>query len=278
LILTKDKMFERFLVRLTIILFGIILYMATVNEAKSNELYINQIGTGNDDFTLNSTQEGEDNKIDFSVGGSGNTVTIDQKGDDAYIGYTSLWGSGASWGGDLDGNNNNLNLKQLCNQTPCGGDRFEFHISGNSNDVDFYQGYHVTNSGTTLTPDNYEYGGHFVRLDIHGSNNTFLGSQRSNNSGHEHSNITYIYGSNNDVYMRQESNQDKTMNLTVYNSYNDVDMIQTGSASHSATVSITGSYGTDLDLLQQGGTAQSYSLTQDCQTSGGCSVSVTQGQ
>jgi hypothetical protein len=54
-------------------------------------------------------------------------------------------------------------------------------------------------------------------------------------------------------------------------------LIQGGNASHSATITLNGSYGTDLDLTQQGGTAQSYSLTQDCQTSGGCSVSVTQG-
>ena len=77
--------------------------------------------------------------------------------------------------------------------------------------------------------------------------------------------------------MRQESNQNKTLNLTINNSDNDIDIIQKGSATHSATVTISGSYGTDLDLLQQGGTAQSYSLTQSCATIGGCSVSVTQG-
>ena len=77
--------------------------------------------------------------------------------------------------------------------------------------------------------------------------------------------------------MRQEYNRSKTMNLTVNNSYNDVDMVQIGHASHSATVTIGGSYATTLNMLQQGSTAQTYSLTQDCQTSGGCSVSVTQG-
>jgi len=119
-------------------------------------------------------------------------------------------------------------------------------------------------------------GGHFVRLDIHGSNNKFLGSQRSNNSGHEHSNTTYIYGNYNDVFTVQWGNQDKTLNLTINNSDNDVDMIQKGSAPHSATVTLSGSYGTDLDLLQDGSTAQSYTLSQSCQTVGGCSVSVTQ--
>ena len=115
-----------------------------------------------------------------------------------------------------------------------------------------------------------------MRLDIHGSNNTFLGSQRSNNAGHEHTNTSNIYGSDNDVYTRQEGNQDKSITLTVYNSNNDIDIIQKSSASHSATITLSGSYATDLDLLQQNGTAQSYSLTQTCTTPSGCSVQVTQ--
>ena len=267
----------KFLKKLTIFLFIWMVFFSIIDKLKANEIYVSQTGTGNN-LNLQISQDGEDNKIDMSIGNhTNNTVEIEQKGDDGYVGYTTLWGSGYSWGGDIDGDNNSLSIKQLCNQTPCGGDRFEFHITGSDNNVDFAQGYHVTDTGTLLAVDDYEYGGHFVRLDIHGSNNTFLGSQRSNNSGHEHSNITNIYGSNNDVYTRQESNQNKTLNLTINNSNNDVDIIQKGSATHSATVTISGSYGTDLDLLQQGGTAQSYSLTQSCATVGGCSVSVTQG-
>ena len=241
-----------------------------------NVITIDQVTSGSGNSTT-VTVEGSDNTVDYSFGGANNTVNIDQKGDNAYVGYTTAWGSGAQWGGDLDGDYNDVDIYQLCNQSPCGGDRFEFHIQGNSNDVDFYQGYTVTTGGSASF-DSYEYGGHFTQLDIHGSNNILLGAQRSNNSGHEHSMTVGIYGSNNDVYMRQDSNQDKTMNLTVNNSYNDIDMAQTGNASHSATISISGSYSTNLDLLQQGGTAQTYSLTQSCMTVGGCSVSVTQGQ
>ena len=257
------------------IILGMFLLLPLSAQAQDNEVYINQSGNN---FDLTILQAGYDNKIDFSVGGTNNVVDLLQQGNGGYIGYTSVWGSGLAWGGDLDGDYNNLNIVQTCNQgSSCGGDRFEFHIAGNSNDVDFYQGYRIDADGTLHSIDDYEYGGHFTRLDIHGSNNKFLGSQRSNNSGHEHSNITNIYGSNNDVYTRQESNQDKTLNLTINNSNNDVDMIQKGSATHSATVTIGGSYATTLYMLQQGSTAQSYSLTQDCQTTGGCSVSVTQG-
>ena len=65
--------------------------------------------------------------------------------------------------------------------------------------------------------------------------------------------------------------------MTINNSDNDIDIIQKGSAPHSATVTLSGSYGTDLDLTQQGNTTQSYTLSQSCATIGGCSVSVTQG-
>jgi hypothetical protein len=267
----------KFLKKLTIFLFIWMVFYSIIDKLRANEIYVSQTGSGNN-LNLQISQDGEDNKIDMSIGNhTNNTVEIEQKGDDGYVGYTSAWGSGYSWGGDLDGNNNTLSIKQLCNQTPCGGDRFEFHITGSDNDVDFAQGYRVFSDGTLDTIDDYEYGGHFVRLDIHGSNNTFLGSQRSNNSGHEHSNITNIYGNYNDVFAVQWGNQDKTLNLTINNSNNDIDIIQKGSAPHSATVTLSGSYGTDLDLLQQGDTTQSYSLSQSCATVGGCSVAVTQG-
>ena len=254
----------------------LLLLLIRTEAFADNQITIEQVSSGNSN-DIDVTVEGTGNEVNFSFGGANNKVNIDQKGKNGYVGYTSVWGSGASWGGDLDGDSNDLNIQQLCNQTVCGGDRFEFHISGNSNDIDFYQGYTVTTGGYASF-DSYEYGGHFAQLDIHGSSNIFLGSQRANNSGHEHSMTVGIYGSNNDVYMRQDSNQDKTMNLTINNSNNDIDMSQTGNANHSATVSISGSYGTDLYLLQQGGTAQTYSLTQNCLTAGGCSVSVTQGQ
>jgi hypothetical protein len=238
-----------------------------------NLISIDQVTSGNGNSTT-VTVDGSDNTVKYSFGGANNTVNIDQKGDDAYVGYTTAWGSGASWGGDLDGDYNNLLTKQLCNQSLCEGDRFEFHIQGDSNTVTLGQGFRVLTNGTFETPDNLEYGGHFTQLDIHGSNNTFIGSQRS--AGDNHSNTTGIYGSNNSVYTRQEYNANKSIDLTIQNNNNDVDIIQGGSASHSATISLSGSYGTDLDLTQYSNTAQTYSLTQSCATVGGCSVSVTQ--
>lgn len=239
-------------------------------------IYITQVGTGAD-LTVDILQDGSSNTVNLSVGGTNNEMNLEQIGVGDYIGYTSTWGSGESWGGDLDGDNNTLNFKQYCNQgVSCNGDKIEFHIQGDSNTATVAQGYGSSTTGVTTTPDSYEFGGHTTILDIHGSSNTFLGSQRSNTSGQEHSNTTYIYGSNNDVYTRQEYDNNKTINLTINNSGNDVDIIQGGSASHSATIALSGSYATDLDLTQYSGTAQTYSLTQTCITTSGCSVSVTQ--
>jgi len=52
--------------------------------------------------------------------------------------------------------------------------------------------------------------------------------------------------------------------------------MQKGSGSHNAQITLQGTYPTILNLLQDSSTNQSYTLTQNCVTAGGCSVSVTQ--
>ena len=54
-------------------------------------------------------------------------------------------------------------------------------------------------------------------------------------------------------------------------------VVQKNNGAHNATITITGSQPTDLSLSQVGNTTQSYTLSQNCITSGGCSVTVTQG-
>ena len=246
--------------------------------AFANDIYVTQTGTGNT-LTLDIEQDGENNTVNFSVGNhAGNSVKIRQETDNSYIGYTTLWGSGLAWGGDLDGSNNSLDIRQWCNQSSCSRDDFQFHIYGDNNSVIFGQGYEIPGANSTsFQTDSYEEGGHFVRLDIHGDRNSFKGSQRSNASGSDHTNTTYIYGDDNTVFTRQKGNTDKTITLRINNDDNEVDITQRDNAGHTATVTLNGSYGTDLTLLQKNGTSQSYSLTNTCNTTGGCTVSVTQG-
>jgi hypothetical protein len=89
--------------------------------------------------------------------------------------------------------------------------------------------------------------------------------------------IKLIFSSYNDVYVEQRGDGDKTINLTLSNDGNDIQVVQKNTG-HTATISLSGSDPTTLNLLQQGYTSQSYSLSQNCITVGGCSVSVTQGQ
>lgn len=57
-----------------------------------------------------------------------------------------------------------------------------------------------------------------------------------------------------------------------------VDINQSGSASHMANVTLSGQP-TNLNLTQQGSTQQFYSIQFNCATAGGCAaISVTQGK
>ena len=92
-----------------------------------------------------------------------------------------------------------------------------------------------------------------------------------------HDLIAYMYGENNDVYVKQMQNGNKDLDLRIYNDDNEVTITQKNNGAHNATITITGTYATDLSLSQVGNTTQTYTLAQNCVTSGGCSVSVTQG-
>mgnify|MGYP003637195098 FL=1 len=243
-----------------------------------NHVNIDQVNSG-DNFNLSIDQVGYENLARFSFNHDNNTVKLMQEGNHMYFGYTDSWGSGYSWGGDIDGLRNEIDVRQKCSVTACNDNDFQFHILGDDNKVVFGQGYQNNDS---LTPnwnyDNNEPGGNFVRLDIHGDNNEFKGSQKMDTNTTSHSITANIYTDNNDVYIYQGQNGNKTFTMTVRNSNgNTLDVIQKDNGAHTATVDLLGSQPTTLNLTQQGNTTQSYSLSQNCITVGGCSVSVTQG-
>ena len=57
----------------------------------------------------------------------------------------------------------------------------------------------------------------------------------------------------------------------------ETNILQKGDANHNSQIRLQGSQPTTLNIIQQGNTNQSYTLTQNCHTSGGCTVNVTQG-
>jgi len=260
-----------------------LLVFGAVKAFADNEIDITQVAQG-DNLTLDITQEGYNNDIFFSIGDGDNIdVEIYQVGNNHELGWANdspSWGSGAGWGGDIDYDDQELKLWQNCTTTTCAKSDIQFHISyGTDNKLWWAQGYEISSrTDTSWAKDSYEGGGHNVTIDIHGSNNEIVGQQRScsNNQCDGHTARIYLYGDDNSVFGKQKADGGKEFYLTINNDDNTVDYLQDGTGEHNATITITGSQPTTLNLSQHSNTTQNYSLTQNCVTSGGCSVTVTQ--
>ena len=149
---------------------------------------------------------------------------------------------------------------------------------GNNNEVMLGQGYGLQSDGTWQY-GGQEHGGHYMNVYISGDNNDLIAAQQANNTSTEQSLNTYVLGDNNDIHLQQYHNGDKTLNLYVYNNDNDVHVKQQKTYAQTATISLNGSYGTTQNLqMGTNNTTQAgfYSLSQNCQTVGGCSISATQ--
>lgn len=197
--------------------------------AGDNHVHIEQV-SGGDNLELEVNQLGYDNEVRFSFDHGSNVFNFTQNGDGNYIGWVSYWGSGKSWGGDVDGSGNNETVLQYDGAT------YGRHLWGNDNTVDVYQ------SGT-----------HTLNLDVHADDTVVESWQEGTGS---HYIQTYFYGTADG---------------------SSVDMTQKGNANHNAQITLQGSEPTTLNLLQQGGTNQSYTITNTCYTVGGCTVNVSQG-
>ena len=155
-------------------------------------------------------------------------------------------------------------------------------VSGSGNQMKLAQGVAWTtlDSDTDLTwyGDSYESGGHDIGITMYGDNNQ-LGVQQTNQTGASdgHNFDLHLAGDDNKVLIKQQSNGRKNTDLTIYNDSNDVFIRQKGTgATHNATVTLDGLYGTDFSLIQMSNTNQTYTISVDCLTVGGCSTSVTQ--
>ena len=152
-------------------------------------------------------------------------------------------------------------------------------VSGSTNTFKLAQGVAWTDAEGSYTYDGYEGGGHYMEIDLYGSNNSLKWHQTNQeNATDGHDFNFHLAGDWNEINGRQQSSGVKTMNLTIYNDDNDVTLRQKGAnTTHTANITLDGTYGTNLTLIQLGTTSQSYTLSQDCNTVGGCSVTVQQG-
>jgi len=112
-------------------------------------------------------------------------------------------------------------------------------------------GRHIWDNDNTI--DVYQNGTHTFNMDVHVADVEVDLWQEGTGSHYAH---VYFYG---------------TSDGSIAN------VMQKGIANHNAQVVLQGTEETTLNLLQQGSTNQAYSLTQNCYTVGGCTVSVTQG-
>ena len=244
-----------------------------------NSVFIEQITTS-DDTTITINQDGNNNAVNLSMAHDDNTLDFNQVGNNNTISWVSYWGSGKIWGGDIDGTNNTLKFEQY-NTTGSDSNKIGFHMPGNNNDLHVCQGATFSSSTDTScsgTTPNSEYGGHTINLDVHANgNNVKIGQETGTANADHYAQIYYYNGDNNDTFITQKGNANKDLRMDIRTDGGEQEVMQKGDGAHTAVVNLYGSYHTDLSLTQQGNTAQSYSITQTCQTSGGCGISLTQG-
>ena len=129
-------------------------------------------------------------------------------------------------------------------------------IDGTGNNLNIEQHDGATYGGHVWGNDNdvdiYQNGTHTHYLDIHTDDVDHDIRQEDGGSSYSH---VWYYGT-----------QDGSV----------VNIQQKGGGSHNATIQLQGSKPTTLNLIQDSASNKSYSLTQNCVTNGGCSVTVTQ--
>ena len=232
-----------------------LLFISLSNVAYANGIYITQAG---DDLTVNISQYGRNN-----------TIT------------KNIWTVAYDWSGD----NNTFDLRQKNTRNNSSDSNYQgFHIDGDNNTVRVGQGFgDYGNLATAATQswatDNSEGGSNTAMVDIHGDNNILNIGQRNGSLGtfNGHDVTAYIYGDDNTARTVQVHDGAKDLTLTLNGDDHTVYVEQKSTGAHNATISLTnGTNPYSLSLLQNSTTAQNYSMSGTCYTSGGCSVSVTQ--
>ena len=200
------------------------------------------------------------NDIFITQSGDGFTVDIEQDGEDHVVKPKTTTSK-------IDGDDVVVVIRQTKHNNVIEYDQ----ITGDSNQIGLFQGENIygwEQSGTHGNNNN-------ISINVEGKENT-VGHQQLHNY---HDVDTDIQGDGNTVWTNQQNYGAKSIDLTINNDNNDVDIDQRNgntSTSHSATVDLDGSYGTTLDVNQSGWAPNSLSLSQNCMTAGGCSVTVTQ--
>ena len=235
----------------------------TTALANGNEIYIDQVGNNN---TTTITQTGNYNKITgtanqtATIAGDSNSTTIRQNsGSGKNLIDLNVSGTGS--------NTLNLNQGYLTDGTLSGN-----QLGGNYQKVDV-QG----NNNTVTTQQNRDVGtvGNYMEHSIIGNFNSITSTQSGDNK--------LLFNSISGTYNTVSTTQSGTgaqhyIDLTLTGPGNTATVTQSGNTQNKATIVINNIGGpAGVDLTQTGG--QTYNITTNCVTLGGCgTTTVTQGQ
>jgi hypothetical protein len=221
--------------------------MATVSTYWQPSIQVNITPTQQTNKTAARNRQTIANQIYVNQVGSYNTVDVLQSGTYHLTDIT------------IQGDSNTVGLDQL------GWKNYaNININGSSNTTNVYQ----SNSGTGATP------GHYSSVGITGNTNTVNVSQTGDA---EKTSFILIDGNNNNIINNQVGTGTKYSDIKATGNGHTVSLDQKDVGAHSARIEVTNSGGSsNVNVLQQGNTNQTYLLQQSCANAGGCSVTMTQ--
>jgi hypothetical protein len=214
------------------------------------------------------TQIGDNLDVNISQIGENNTIT------------KNIW----TVSYDLQGDDNEFDLRQKNTTNNSQVNYMGFHVVGNDNIVRVGHGYAdygslASAASQAWDTDNSEGGGNTAMIDIHGDNNILNVGQRNGSQGNYdgHDVTAYIYGDDNTARTVQVHDGAKDLTLTLIGDDHTIYTEQRGHGDHNMTVHLTNGSGPYSAFIKQNSsTTQNYTMTGTCNTSGGCSISVTQ--
>ena len=220
-----------------------------------NSIYIDQVsGSGN---TVTMEQDGNKNKIDATLDGSTNTITVKQ-------GTPGIGQNEIKLG--VTGSYNALDISQARNDqglvTGTNGQYHDVVINGSNNTVTARQ----SNTGGV--------GGHYAETTINGNQNNVTKKQTDNGNKMM---FTTVTGNNNTVDAVQKGTGQHYLDTAITGNNNSLTAVQEGSIANKATIDMTNAGGPASVILNQIG-GQNVTVTTTCATSGGCApITVRQG-
>ena len=222
--------------------------------------------------------------------GTENIVRIEQVGDDNDITITQTQGYGN--GGNLVqgrtttsdtatilGEETELDISQYGNDNVIGLD-----IDGDRNDIGVIQsGNGMRNRNIVEGSDNYLFvyqsgnfsqtqgKGHFADVKQAGDDNFASLYQWDENQL-----LVVDVNADNTMVIADQRDGENYASIVIGNDYTSVALSQKGGGDHGANVYLTGTNPTDLDITQNSSTSQIVDVTNQCASSSGCTISITQ--